>query len=46
MAVADAAVLYATRVLGMPLIEAAEVVGLSVARLRQQRRLAMAQLVA
>jgi hypothetical protein len=46
LAVADAAVLYATSVLGLSLAELSDLGGEPVPRLRRQRRTAIAQLVA
>jgi hypothetical protein len=46
LAGSDAAVLYATRVLGLPLIEVAELTGVSVRRLGRQRSHAVAFVVA
>jgi DNA-directed RNA polymerase specialized sigma24 family protein len=44
--VADAAVLYATRVLGMSLTEVAQLAGIPPGKLRRRRRNAITQLVA
>jgi DNA-directed RNA polymerase specialized sigma24 family protein len=46
LAASDAAVLYATRVLGLPLVEVAEFTGVSVRRLGRQRNHAVAFVVA
>jgi hypothetical protein len=46
LAASDAAVLYATRVLGLPLVEVAELTGISVRRLGRQRTHAVAFVVA
>jgi hypothetical protein len=46
LAGSDAAVLYATRVLGLPLVEVAELTGVSVRRLGRQRSHAVAFVVA
>jgi hypothetical protein len=46
LAASDAAVLYATRVLGLPLVEVAELTGVSVRRLGRQRSHAVAFVVA
>jgi hypothetical protein len=46
LAAGDAAVLYATRVLGLPLVEVAELTGVSVRRLGRQRSHAVAFVVA
>jgi DNA-directed RNA polymerase specialized sigma24 family protein len=43
---ADAAVLYATRVLGMSLTEVAQLAGLPAGHLRRRRRIAIDRLVA
>jgi hypothetical protein len=46
LAASDAAVLYATRMLGLPLVEVAELTGVSVRRLGRQRNHAIAVVVA
>jgi hypothetical protein len=46
LAASDATVLYATRVLGLPLVEVAELTGISVRRLGRQRTHAVAFVVA
>jgi DNA-directed RNA polymerase specialized sigma24 family protein len=46
LTIADAAVLYATRVLGMSLTEVAQLAGMPAGHLRRQRRNAIDRLVA
>ena len=46
LTIADAAVLYATRVLGMSLTEVADIAGVPAAHLRRRRRNAIDRLVA
>ncbi len=46
LTIADASVLYATRVLGMSLAEVADIAGVPTGHLRRRRRIAIDRLVA